>query len=402
MTNESQPQRPTHTTRRSVPPPAKLAGPRRRLRPAHLRAFGIRQENERRALRGPACRKEQRIGLVAGANRFSAPGGGEVQLIETLRALGGLGVAARSWLPRRDTLDDVDVLHLFGSLREWQPLIAQARALKKRVVLSPIAWFDLASRWREAAPLATRVRGAVGHLVRAALPVIPTWRRRLYHLVDLLLPNSQAEAAQLEHYFGVPCQKIRVVPNGANPDISDAGPKRFADRVGGPGFVLAAGRIEPRKNQLALIRALSGQPVRLVILGDPVPGFADYFTSCRRAARDNVLFLPAVSHDDPQLASALSACGCLALVSWFETPGLVALEAGMSGTPLVLTDRGATQEYFGPLANYVAPNDIAGIRASVMQALKRGRDPALAEWTRQRYTWAAAARVTRDAYATIV
>jgi glycosyltransferase involved in cell wall biosynthesis len=348
------------------------------------------------------CRKMHRIGLVAGSNRFDAPGGGEVQLVETLHALGELGVAARLWQPNRDGLDDVDCLHLFGSHREWLPLIARARSAGKRVALSPIAWFDLASRWQEPASLVRRIRGVSGQLVRIVAPRAPSWRRQLYHAADVLLPNSQAEATQLERYFRVPAKRIRVVPNGADPRLADSSPGPFAERVGGPGFVLAAGRIEPRKNQLGLIRALSGQGVRLVILGSVVPGYESYENACRRSASDNVQFLPAISHDNPLLGSALAACGCLAVPSWFETPGLIALEAAMSGTPLVLTNRGATREYFGPLASYVEPGDLVAIRDAVVQALGRGRDPLLADLARQRYTWQAAARATREAYATLV
>ena len=74
----------------------------------------------------------------------------------------------------------------------------------------------------------------------------------------------------------------------------------------------------------------------------------------------------------------------------------------MTGTPLVLTSRGATKEYFGPLATYVSPHDDRGIRDAVMQALGRNRDPLLADLARQRYTWQAAARATREAYATLI
>lgn len=383
---------------------ARHAGPHRRLRPGHLRALGIRGSRRRcsPAAAGSDRVQQLRVGLVAETGNFDAPGGGEVQFVETLRALEQLGVAARWWQPGRDRLDDVDCLHLFGSHCGWLALIAEARRAKKRLALSPIAWFDAASRWHSQQPLTRRLRGVAGHAARSLFPRFPCWRRRLYQAVDVLLPNSEAEAVQLVRYFAVRRQRIRIVPNGANPRLAAASPGEFARRVGGAGFVLCAGRIEPRKNQLALIRALAGTGVRLVVLGDAAPGQQSYYDSCRREATENVQFLPAISHDDPLLASALAACGCLVLPSWFETPGLVAIEAAASGTPLVLTGRGATREYFGRHASYVSPADLAGIRAAVMQALGRQRDPLLAELVCQRYTWQAAARATREAYATLI
>jgi glycosyltransferase involved in cell wall biosynthesis len=188
------------------------------------------------------------------------------------------------------------------------------------------------------------------------------------------------------------------VPNGADPRFAEGRPQAFAQLAGERNFVLYAGRIEPRKNQFGFLQAMQGTNVPIVILGDVVPGHESYLDACRRIAGPEVRFLDRLQHDDPLLASAYAACGCLALTSWYETPGLVALEAGMLGTPLVLTDRGCTQEYFGDLARYVSPDDPAAIRREVQAALVRGCDPALAELVREKYTWQAAAEATRQAY----
>src|SRR5205807_8297150 len=81
-----------------------------------------------------------------------------------------------------------------------------------------------------------------------------------------------------------------------------------------------------------------------------------------------------------------------------ETPGLVALEAGMSGTPLVLTNRGCTREYFESDAQYVRPDDLRAIRATVMRAMWGQRNAGLAEHVRQNFSWTAAAQATAAAY----
>jgi len=134
------------------------------------------------------------------------------------------------------------------------------------------------------------------------------------------------------------------------------------------------------------------------VLGDPVPGHEAYFRACRRAAGPHVWFAGRVPHDSSLLASAYAACGCLALTSWFETPGLVALEAGMSGVPLVLPWGGSAPEYFGDLAQYVRPADRAGIRRAVLTALGQPRSPRLAELVRSQFTWRNVALATQAAY----
>lgn len=381
--------------------PIKRAGSGRRIRPGDLRALGLRHTSSTLCA-ATSRRKTLKVGLVAHPGNAAAPGGGEVQLLETLRALAQLPVAPRLWRPELDRHEDVDCLHLFGSHPEWLPLVAAARRAGRRVTLSTIAWFDLGSRWHEPASLRHRIRGTLGQGARSLCPWIPSRRRRLYQAVDVLLPNSQAEADQLVRYFGVARNKIRVVPNGARPSFGHAAPEPFATLAGGSGFILCAGRIEPRKNQLALIQALRGHERPLVILGDVVPGQESYAEACRRAAADNVRFLPALAHDDSLLASAYAACGCLVVPSWFETPGLVALEAAMSGTPLVLTDRGATREYFGEQALYVSPGDRQGMRRMIERALAAGRNPLLADQARQRYTWRATAEATYEAYASLL
>jgi glycosyltransferase involved in cell wall biosynthesis len=198
--------------------------------------------------------------------------------------------------------------------------------------------------------------------------------------------------------FRIPRERIHVVPNGASERFAQGDTEGFASLAGVRDFVLYAGRIEPRKNQLGFLRAMRGTGVPIVVLGDVVPGHEAYAEECRRAADEHVRFIGRLAQGDPRLGGAYLACRCLALMSWFETPGLVALEAGISGTPLALTDRGATREYFGEHARYAAPHCGRSIRQTVLAAYDAPRDPELARLVRERYTWRAAAAATRDAY----
>jgi len=356
------------------------------------------QRQGRLAAAGTSARRSPAVLLAGGLTAMDAPGGGEIQMLALAEALRSAGVVARPWRPWEDSLSTADCLHLFGSLPEHLAVVEAARRHNLPVALSTIAWFQLANCWREPRSVVRRLAACARFMARAACPRLPSWRRRLYQAVDLLLPNSKAEAEQLTRHFQVPPERIHVVPNGADPRFASADPEPFARLVGTRGFVLYAGRIEPRKNQLGFLRATRGAGVPIVVLGDVVPGHEGYLAACRRAAGRQVRFVPAVDHHDPLLAGAYAACGCLVLASWFETPGLVALEAGLSGTPLVLPKHGAAPEYFGPLADYVTPNDLPGIRRAVLAALRRGRSRALAKHVRDNFLWNRAARMTREAY----
>ena len=333
---------------------------------------------------------------------MDAPGGGEIQMLALADSLREIGVDARLWRPWEERLAQSDCLHLFGSAAEHLPVVRTARRHDVPVVLSTIAWFDLASYWSQPRWLPGRLRAAAGFVARAGCPRLPSWRRRLYQAVDLALPNSNAEAEQLVRYFGLPYERIHVVPNGAAVRFADADPQPFAELVGTVGFVLCAGRIEPRKNQLGLLKAMRGTNVPIVILGDVVPGCESYARACRKIAGPEVRFVERFDHDDPMLESAYAACGCLVMPSWYETPGLAALEAAMTGTPLVLPHGGSAREYFGDDATYVKPGHHRAIRHAVFAAILRGRSSALAERIRRSFSQLAVARATRQAYERVI
>ena len=163
-------------------------GPIRRFRPPHLAQLCVAIVDRNRA--GP------QILLAGKLTALSAPGGGEVQMQSTLRALTQAGVQAEFWRPWEKRLVEADVLHLFGSEPEHLGTVAEAHRQGVPVVLSTIAWFDMASCWHEHRSLPTRLAACTKFIVRANVPRIPSWRRKLYQACDLLLPNSMAEADQ--------------------------------------------------------------------------------------------------------------------------------------------------------------------------------------------------------------
>src|SRR6185312_5386464 len=143
-----------------APMPGRVSGPRRRLRAADLPALMAASKD--RASQQPTV-------LLAGKfTARAAPGGGETQMLTTVQALCGMGVQARLWRPWEDPFAETDCLHLFGSEPEHWPLVEAARRQKIPVVISTIAWFDLASRWREPKSLVRRSIACGKFLTRAA------------------------------------------------------------------------------------------------------------------------------------------------------------------------------------------------------------------------------------------
>jgi glycosyltransferase involved in cell wall biosynthesis len=329
---------------------------------------------------------------------FQVPGGGENQLLQTARHLEALGQPIRLFSAWTDRLADARLLHLFGMSREGLELAKVARARGVPVVLSPICWVEP----RAIAALASSRGRMIWDLAKwagkAAVPRVPGWRRTLLALADAVLPNSRAEGRQLVRLFGADPARVHVVPNGVEPRFARADPSAFRARYGDDEFVLYVGRIEPRKNVLALVKSVRKAALPMLAIGDIVPGHEDYGAACQREGGTSVTWIPRVEHDDPLLASAYAAARVFALPSWFETPGLAALEAALAGRAVVVTPFGSTREYFGPLVRYARPDRPEAIARAVRDAWELGPDPTLAAHVEERFLWSVVARKTAEVY----
>lgn len=230
-------------------------------------------------------------------------------------------------------------------------------------------------------------------------------------LADAVLPNSHAEADQLHRLLGIPMERLHVVPNAVDPDESApdpfernhhaASPAKASRPFGDSDYVLYAGRIEPRKNVLGLIHACRALNLPLVVIGSAPHGQENYLSQCRQSAADgSVRFVGALAKGDPRLTAAMASARVFALPSWFETPGLAALEAAAAETPVSITERGSTREYFGSDVHYCDPAVPKTVRTAIESAW---HDPVatrarLAQRIRQQWNWQETARITEAIY----
>jgi glycosyltransferase involved in cell wall biosynthesis len=331
---------------------------------------------------------------------FQAPGGGENQLIQTGRYLEALGVPVRPFNPWTDRLEPerARLLHLFGLSREGLELARAARARGVPVVVSPICWYEPRALVALAGGPARAARDLAKWAAQRLAPRWPRWRRELLMIADAVLPNSRAEASQLVRLFALDPQKVRVVVNGVEPRFASASPGPWRDRFGAGKCVLYAGRVEPRKNVLGLVVAARAAGLPLTVIGDAPPGHSGYLNACRRAGGDLVRWLTALGHDDPLLASAYASARVVALPSWFETPGLAALEGALAGAAVVVTPYGCAREYFGGLVGYARPDRPAEVARALELAWRAGPDPRLAPHVAARFLWSEVARQTAGVY----
>ncbi len=337
----------------------------------------------------------------------AVPGGHRVQLDQTARFLCELGVEAEVSFASEMAVENYDLVHGFGLPPRW---IRRCRQAGIPVVLSPIYWArdyttgqDKAySNRRDAARnLWNRIHQGAG-LARAALGnrsseacqernEALTNLRVIYEMADLLLPNSQLEADAIVADLEVTAP-FHVVPNSVDVVRFEL-PQTEMSRD----YVLCAGRIEPHKNQLGLIRAWDKTLPPLKIVGKTHPHHAAYYERCQRAAAArNIEILPGVAHDE--LPALYHGARVHVLPTWFETTGLVSLEAALCGCNIVTTSRGFAREYFEDLAWYCDPARPQTIRDAVKGAWETPFRAALRERILERYSWQKTARRTLEGY----
>lgn len=356
------------------------------------------------------------------------PGGDVIQMLETKRNLEDLGVEIDISLSGHPIGVGYDLAHVFNSQIAHEEF-EQVRHLKQvglPVCLSTIYWDGTETLWADVAVRAifrasedeTQVENYIDKLrdqtleIKGISPVSPSplyrvkqaIQRRLFEQVDYLLPNSQLEMREISLRHGICNKPFTVVPNGVNPEIFLHGDAdRFADKYRVRDFVIIAGRLEGLKNQLLAIYALHNEDLPLVIVGKE--NERDYAHLCKRWAGKNVLFIDQLTQED--LASAYAAARVCILPSWMETTGLVALEAAVADCSVVVTNRGATWEYFGDYAYYCNPSDPESIREATLAAYKnfeqdRLRREEFRELILSRYNWKRAAEKTLEGYGTLL
>lgn len=333
---------------------------------------------------------------------FQSPGGGEILLLKTKEYLEKQGVSVKFFDQWEDKLSDFDILHTFGSVKDSLRMMEAAKSAGTKNVLSTVCWYNWRSAWGTYPKLSTRLASVARHAAKVALPWLPSQRKEMMQISDALIPNSLSEAKQLENFFLIPKEKISVVYNAVDLSFKEATPNAFEEKYPMRDFILCVGRIEPRKNQLNVIKALKNTDLEIVFIGDAVPGYEDYFNECKKQASSKMHFLGSFPHGSDLLKSAYAACNTFLLATWLETPGLAALEAGLAGAKVVITSEGATQEYFSNYATYVKPHDPSDIREKTLQTYQASKSNNLKEHILKNFTWEKAATETFKIYQDLI
>lgn len=200
--------------------------------------------------------------------------------------------------------------------------------------------------------------------------------RALGPLTDRFVAVSPSEAARARSLHLVRPARLRVVPNGIDPDPRGP-PIDLREVLGvpaGPPLVGTVSRLVPQKDPLTWVamaaHVVAAQPdTRFVIIGDGV--LRPEVTAALAAAG-----LGGVIHLVPHLPDAVRALGSLdafVLSSVFEGAPYAPMEAMLAGTPVVLTDVAGSTDLVtdGVDGRLVPPQDPTALAGAVVELLRR-------------------------------
>ena len=211
--------------------------------------------------------------------------------------------------------------------------------------------------------------------------LFPRWHRhsgragivRVARAADRVLAVSEFTRREAVELLGVPAERVTVIGNAVEPLFAADGPAAEGN------YVLAVGTLEPRKNLRRIAEAASRIGAELRVVGARGWGGVD--------TRG---WLGEVS--DEELAALYRGARCLVFPSLYEGFGIPVLEAMASGTPVVTSAGGATEEVAGGAAVLVDPLDVDAIAAGIEEAAARRDELRALGLARARdYSWRAVA-----------
>jgi glycosyltransferase involved in cell wall biosynthesis len=352
-----------------------------------------------------------KVAFISRDTLYKDPGGDTVQIENTARYLRALGVEVDVLLASSNIdYSRYDILHFFNIIRPAD-ILTHIKKSKKPFVISTIYvdYTEYEKNHRKGfvgllfkllpSDLIEFVKVIARLLIKGDKIISPSYLllgqkkavKKIIQEAALLLPNSESEYRRLVTRYGIE-KAFKVIPNAIDPNLFSHASLPLKE----PKLVLCVGRIEGRKNQLNLIRALNNTEFKLLIIGSFASNQPAYQKYCRSAAASNIKFINNIAQE--QLVSYYKEAKVHVLPSWFETTGLSSLEAAAMGCNIVITDKGDTREYFEDMAYYCDPSSPESIKSVVMLAASNPFNEALREKILREYIWPVTAAKTLEAY----
>jgi glycosyltransferase involved in cell wall biosynthesis len=245
-----------------------------------------------------------------------------------------------------------------------------------------------------------------------ALQLRVTVRRTIHRAVRVLTPSEFSRLAILRAYR-LDSARVEVVPIAVSamfrPIAREAAAAFVRKRHGiERPFILTVGDLQPRKNQIGLIRAFERLTAahpniqhELVIVGKNT-WFSDKVRQAAKASSVAGRIRFAGWIGDDELLHFYNACDVMAFPSFYEGFGLPILEAMACGRAVICSDTSAMPEVADSAALLFNPDRtdeiVRAMRDVLLDSGLRGRLERLGQARASHFTWERTARRTLEIY----
>jgi glycosyltransferase involved in cell wall biosynthesis len=228
--------------------------------------------------------------------------------------------------------------------------------------------------------------------------------------VEGIVTVSESSAAEIEAVYGIPRERLEVIPNGVARvfgETAAADPAWYRERFGiRCPYLLSVGLSIPKKNQLTALKAWGrlaqrGFPHLFVQVGEEGP----QLPLLRRAAAELGLadrFVTLGFQEENDLARLYAGASSLLFPTFHEGFGIPVVEAMAAGCPLVASDIPALREVIVGAAALFPPLDDKGMAAEaehlITDDIYRQWRIALGRERAAHFSWERSARELLDFY----
>lgn len=187
--------------------------------------------------------------------------------------------------------------------------------------------------------------------------------RLLYRLWSIALAKYDAvvifsqEQRDILAGYGIPVERIHVIPNGVDVDVFRPGPSTYKEEVGAELLMVYCGRLDPEKNVGTLLETFRGLGLppshKAVIVG----GGIEYGRLRNRYDAESTIFTGVVSDKD-KLIRILQAGDLFVLPSNVEGLPIAMLEGMACGMATIATDVGCNAEALEGAGIVIDPDNL--------------------------------------------
>jgi glycosyltransferase involved in cell wall biosynthesis len=244
--------------------------------------------------------------------------------------------------------------------------------------------------------------------------------RAQYHLVDHLFVHTEQMKGELLTEFGVPSDRVSVIPFGINSTVPDTAltPAEARTRIGlssADQVVLFFGNIAPYKGLEYLVEAMPllarAHPAAKLVIAGRTKGSESYWATIERRIEELALTSRVISRiefiPDEEAEIYFKAADVLVLPYTHVFQSGVLFLGYNFGLPVIAADVGSLREDIveGDTGFVFPPRDPAALAAALARYFSsdlyqtlESRRPQIRDFARRRYSWSIVGEITKSVY----